>query len=125
MKKMKKLLSLVLVAIMMFSLAACSEKGEETGESGDSSDVTIGISVSDLRLERWQKDVDLMTSAAEAQGAKVEVASANADEQLQVSQCENLISKGVDILIIVAQNSEALASTVADAHERRNQSNCI
>lgn len=121
MKKMKKLLSLVLAVVMMFSLAACSGKGEEkqegSGDSGDSSDVTIGISVSDLRLERWQKDVDLMTNAAKAQGAKVEVASANADEQLQVSQCENLISKGVDILIIVAQNSEALASTVADAHD--------
>lgn len=122
MKKFKKVLALMAAVAMISALAACAEGGgkdEDKGEKSGSKSggVTIGISVSDLRLERWQKDVDLMTKAAEAKGAEVVTASANADEQLQVSQCENLISQGVDVLIIVAQNSEALTTVVSQAHD--------
>lgn len=103
--------------------AGCSENskagnnGEKTSSGNSSEKMTIGISVSDLRLERWQKDVELMTKAAQERGFEVVTASANADEQLQVSQCENLISQGIHVLIIVAQNSEALTTVVNQAHD--------
>lgn len=122
MKKYRKILSVLLAVMMILALAGCGNAGKNKEDKkddakGKSDGVTIGISVSDLRLERWQKDVDLMTKAAEAKGAKVVTASANADEQLQVSQCENLISQGIDVLIIVAQNSEALTTVVSQAHD--------
>ena len=41
--------------------------GKETGNK----QITIGVSVGDLRLERWKRDVDYMTQAATKLGAKV------------------------------------------------------
>jgi ABC-type xylose transport system substrate-binding protein len=42
--------------------------------------VTIGVSVGDLRLERWKRDVDYMTEAATKLGAKVYATSADGDQ---------------------------------------------
>jgi D-xylose transport system substrate-binding protein len=75
----------------------------------------IGLLMSDLRLERWQKDRDLFTSAAEAMGAKVYTQSANGDVTTQISQIENMISRGVDVLVIVPENGEVLSNVLAEA----------
>ena len=53
----------------------------------------IGFSIDDLRLERWARDRDYFVAAAEQLGAKVYVQSADANEQRQLSQIENLISR--------------------------------
>ncbi|MCZ2720156.1 D-xylose ABC transporter substrate-binding protein [Marinomonas sp. 15G1-11] len=75
----------------------------------------IGLLMSDLRLERWQKDRDLFTEAAEALGAKVYTQSANGDVTTQISQIENMISRGVDVLVIVPENGEVLSNVLAEA----------
>jgi D-xylose transport system substrate-binding protein len=75
----------------------------------------IGLLMSDLRLERWQKDRDLFTEAAESMGAKVYTQSANGDANTQISQIENMISRGVDVLVIVPENGEVLGNVLAEA----------
>ena len=42
-----------------------------------------------------------MTQAATKLGAKVYATSADGDEQKQISQIENMLTKGVDVLIII------------------------
>jgi D-xylose transport system substrate-binding protein len=76
----------------------------------------IGFSIDDLRLERWSRDRDYFTAAAEKLGAKVYVQSADASEERQIAQIENLISRGVDVLVIVPFNSKVLGNVVAEAH---------
>lgn len=81
----------------------------------DAKNPKIGFSIDDLRVERWARDRDFFTAAAEKMGAKVFVQSADASEQRQISQIENLISRGVDVLVIVPFNATVLNNTVREA----------
>ncbi|GEA61150.1 D-xylose ABC transporter substrate-binding protein [Vibrio comitans] len=77
--------------------------------------VKIGMVIDDLRLERWQKDRDMFVDRAEELGAKVYVQSANGNEQTQISQVENMISRGVDVLVIIPTNGEVLSNVIKEA----------
>lgn len=77
--------------------------------------VKIGMAIDDLRLERWQKDRDIFVDRAEELGAKVYVQSANGNEQTQIAQVENMISRGVDVLVIIPYNGEVLSNVISEA----------
>jgi D-xylose transport system substrate-binding protein len=77
----------------------------------------IGFCIDDLRVERWSRDRDYFVAAATKLGAKVSVQSADANEARQISQIENLISRGVDVIVIVPFNSKTLGNVVAEAHK--------
>lgn len=80
-------------------------------------ELKIGLVIDDLRLERWQKDRDIFVKSAEAKGAKVYVQSANGDEQTQISQIENMISRGVNVLVIIPYNGKVLSNVIAEAKQ--------
>lgn len=75
----------------------------------------IGFCIDDLRVERWSRDRDYFVAAAQKLGATVSVQSADASEERQISQIENLISRGVDVIVIVPFNSKTLGNVVAEA----------
>ncbi|WP_087504425.1 D-xylose ABC transporter substrate-binding protein [Neiella marina] len=77
--------------------------------------VKIGMAIDDLRLERWQKDRDYFVAKAESLGAKVYVQSANGNETTQIAQIENMIARGVDVLVIIPYNGEVLGNVVREA----------
>jgi D-xylose transport system substrate-binding protein len=77
----------------------------------------IGFCIDDLRVERWSRDRDYFVEAATKLGAKVSVQSADASESRQISQIENLISRGVDVIVIVPFNSKTLGNVIAEAHK--------
>jgi len=104
---MNKIIS---AAIMTAMLALSS-----SAALADAKNPKIGFSIDDLRVERWTRDRDFFIAAAEKQGAKVFVQSADASEQRQISQIENLISRGVDVLVIVPFNATVLNNTVKEA----------
>ena len=78
--------------------------------------IRIGFSLGTLREERWQRDIDLFTARAEALGATVIPAYANDDSKLQITQAEDLILQKVDVLVVVAQDGDAAAQIVQEAH---------
>jgi D-xylose transport system substrate-binding protein len=89
------------------------------GPKKNNSDIVVGISMPTLQEERWQKDRDIVIRELIAQGVKKEkifVQSADGDEQKQVTQSENLITQGIDVLIIFPQNGESSAPVVKSAH---------
>lgn len=104
---MNKIIS---AAIMTAMLALTS-----SAALADAKNPKIGFSIDDLRVERWTRDRDFFITAAEKQGAKVFVQSADASEQRQISQIENLISRGVDVLVIVPFNATVLNNTIKEA----------
>lgn len=75
----------------------------------------IGFCIDDLRVERWSRDRDYFVAAAQKLGATVSVQSADASEERQISQIENLIARGVDVIVIVPFNSKTLGNVVAEA----------
>jgi D-xylose transport system substrate-binding protein len=81
----------------------------------DAKNPKIGFSIDDLRLERWARDRDYFVAAAGQMGAKVYVQSADASEQKQIAQIENLISRGVDALVIVPYNATVLNNAIREA----------
>ena len=108
----KKLVAAIASAMLAF--------GASTGTAhADAQHPKIGFSIDDLRLERWARDRDYFVAAAEAQGAKVYVQSADASEQRQISQIENLISRGVDVLVIVPYNATVLNNAVREAKKAK------
>jgi D-xylose transport system substrate-binding protein len=87
------------------------------GSSGSfAAPIRIGLSMDTLKEERWQRDRDLIVAKAKALGAEVLVQAANGNDALQNSQAENLLTQGVDVLIVVPHNGVTAASIVASAH---------
>jgi D-xylose transport system substrate-binding protein len=78
--------------------------------------IKIGFSMDTLEEERWPKDRDLFMEAVEALGAEVIIREAKGDDALQIVQAERLISEGIDLLVIVPHNAEAVATIVNKAH---------
>lgn len=77
----------------------------------------IGLSLDTLKEERWQSDRDTFVAAAEKLGAKVIVQSANSDDTRQVRDVESLITRGVDVLVIVPHNGSAMTRAVRSANQ--------
>ena len=77
----------------------------------------IGFSIDDLRIERWSRDRDYFVAAAKSMGATVNVQSADGNEQRQISQIENLISRGMDVIVIVPFNGKILGNIINEAKQ--------
>ncbi|WED27505.1 D-xylose ABC transporter substrate-binding protein [Vibrio sp. DW001] len=100
---MKKIITLICAVLITISAPVFAKS------------VKIGMVIDDLRLERWQKDRDIFVETAEKLGAKIYVQSANGNEQTQISQIENMISRGVDVLVIIPTNGEVLSNVIKEA----------
>ena len=100
-----------LLALLLLAFAATAFASKEKP--------VIGLSLDTLKEERWQHDRDTFTAAAEKLGATVIVQSANSDDARQVSDVKSLISRGVDVLVIVPHNGAAMARAVKDANESK------
>src|SRR3954468_2297236 len=79
----------------------------------------IGLSLDTLKEERWQRDRDTFVAEAGKLGATVIVQSANSDDTRQVRDIESLISRGVDVLVIVPHNGSAMTRAVRSANEAK------
>ena len=77
----------------------------------------IGLSMDTLKEERWQGDRDLFVARARELGAEVLVQSANSDDTRQIGDVQALISRRVDVLVIVPHNGGAMAKAVNMAHD--------
>src|SRR5262245_33083703 len=108
-------LSLILSVLIGLTLARRNAPAAAGPASGKQ--LLIGLSMDTLKESRWQKDRELFVKAAEAQGAKVLVQSANSDDTRQMQDVEALLSNGVDVLVIVPHNARAMAKAVEKAHE--------
>jgi D-xylose transport system substrate-binding protein len=114
---MRRSASIVLACV---ALAACGRKAADTGGGGapaGGKKITIGFSMDTLKEERWQRDRDLFVAKAEEMGARVLVQAANGDDALQNSQAENLLTQGVDVLLVAPHNGKTAAVIVESAHK--------
>jgi D-xylose transport system substrate-binding protein len=91
-------------------------RGSATGSAKSGGKPVIGLSMDTLKEERWIADRDLFTEQARSLGAEVQVLSANSDDTRQLRDVESLITSGVDALVIIPHNGEAMARAVEMAH---------
>ena len=109
----------VVAAAFLFLVAfaaACVEQPEQQADGGPKKGaIRIGLSMDTLKEERWQRDRDLFLARARELGAEVLVQSANGDDRVQVQQADNLLTQGVDVLVVIPHNGEVAASIVEAA----------
>ncbi|HEY8133865.1 MAG TPA: substrate-binding domain-containing protein [Thermoanaerobaculia bacterium] len=115
--RIARLATLILIA------AACVKAPESTSTTGTeraphAGPVRIGFSMDTLKEERWQRDKRLVEQRAKEVGAHLDVEVANGDDAVQTNQADNLLTKGVDVLIVAPHNGEIAASIVEAAHRK-------
>jgi len=98
-----------IVVFLLVVMSGCGKKEK----------VLIGFSLDTLAVERWQRDAEMFRKRAEELGAEVLVQSANGNPRVQNEQAENLITRGVDVLVVVPQNAETSAVIVESAHKQK------
>ncbi|OWU69658.1 sugar ABC transporter substrate-binding protein [Roseovarius sp. 22II1-1F6A] len=77
--------------------------------------LTVGVSWSNFQEERWKTDEAAIKSALDAAGAEYVSSDAQSSSAKQLSDVESLIAQGVDALIILAQDSQAIGPAVQQA----------
>ena len=105
-----------LLLLVAFAASCVEQPQQQTGEGGPKKGtIRIGLSMDTLKEERWQRDRDLFLARARELGAEVLVQSANGDDRVQVQQADNLLTQGVDVLVVIPHNGEVAASIVEAA----------
>ena len=122
---MRRLRPAVFIVLASCTLAAgCVKAPQETSTGSTSSrtaqsgPVRIGFSMDTLKEERWQRDKLHVEERAKQLGAVLDVQVANGDDAVQTKQCDNMLTKGVDVLIVAPHNGEIAASIVEAAHRK-------
>ncbi|MEE6280722.1 multiple monosaccharide ABC transporter substrate-binding protein [Georgenia sunbinii] len=106
---------------LTFALAACGGGGAgsddsatEPAEGGDTpaaaGDQTIGVAMPTQTSERWIADGAAVQSQLEEAGYTVDLQFANDDIPTQTQQIDQMITQGVDLLIIASIDGTALTS---------------
>ncbi|WP_183060220.1 multiple monosaccharide ABC transporter substrate-binding protein [Leifsonia sp. OV430] len=100
----------------MFALAACSGGSGDSGSGDKGGDGgLIGVAMPTKSSERWIQDGDAVKKQLEDQGFKVDLQYAEDDIPTQVSQLENMITKGAEALIIASIDGTTLTQVLQDA----------
>lgn len=141
---LKKLVCLLLAALMLFSLVACAKDAEEpastddqtttdttdtteetTGEETEDTDetaepagdITIGYACSTMAHEWYANIANGAARRAEDRGVTLDIADAAMDSNKQVSYIENFVTQGVDSLIVTPVDPAALGAATMQAKE--------
>ena len=108
---MKKIIALVLAVLMLAAmLCACGGKKDDDAK-------TIGILMPTKEQTIWSIQGDRLVAGFQEAGFATEIEYAEDDSARQATQIENMISKGVDALIIAAVDGAALTDACEKAKE--------
>ena len=113
----KRVLSLCLCIVLVFMGCGQTEKKVNQESPHQEDKIQIGMSFDSFIIERWQRDRDVFVSTAKELGAEVNVQNANGDVEEQKNQIDYFIQKGMDVIVIVCVDSQALKDSVQKAKD--------
>jgi putative multiple sugar transport system substrate-binding protein len=118
---MKKLLSLAVIAV--FAVTACGTSTATTapaaGTQAPAAGGLIGIAMPTKSSQRWVSDGDNLVKQLTALGYTTDLEFAEDKIPTQVSQIENMITKGAKALIIAAIDGTTLTDTLQKAADAK------
>ena len=85
---------------------------EEAAPAAESNATKVGVSMPTKDLQRWNQDGANMEAELKAAGYEVDLQYANNEPQTQVSQIENMISNGANVLVIAAIEASSLGEAL-------------
>ena len=106
-----KLFKLSVVAVLAIFALTLVSYGEAIAK------VKVGFILKSMQEERYQKDKAIFTEKAESLGAQVYFASANNEEQMQLSKFENMLAKGCKVIVLQPVNTGTAGNMVKMANE--------
>ncbi len=115
---MKKLFALFTATMLTLSVTACSIftiDGENIGNNSKAQTDSIGFSISTLNNPFFVTLSEGAKAEANAAGKNLIVLDAGDDAAKQASDIEDLISKGIGVLIVNPVDSDAVTPAVKDA----------
>ena len=128
---MKKMLALLMAMALAVSMTACgngstSESSASSAGSQASSGSSatqeggnlVGVAMPTKDLQRWNQDGENMKAQLEEAGYTVDLQYAANDIPTQVSQIENMIANGCEVLVIASIDGEALGTVLDQAKEK-------
>ena len=118
---MKKRIATYILALLVLalSLTGCGNEVTQNDEHtpAPKDGIEIGLSIDSLVIERWQRERDLFVSKATELGAEVNVQNANGEVEEQIKQIEYFIDRGVDVIVVIAIDDEALLDVLGKAKD--------
>ncbi|MEU3555622.1 substrate-binding domain-containing protein [Streptomyces fragilis] len=110
---------------MALAMTACGKAGDDDakdkGASGDKGGKSIGLLLPDTVTARYEKfDKPYFEDKVKAlcSDCTVEYANAGADPNKQAQQVSDMITKGVKVIVVSAQDSAAIKSSVEEAKSK-------
>ncbi|WP_029323529.1 multiple monosaccharide ABC transporter substrate-binding protein [Butyrivibrio sp. AE3004] len=97
-----------------------AEATEETAEAETTASGSgkVGVAMPTKDLQRWNQDGENMQKQLEAAGYEVDLQYASNDIATQVSQIENMISSGAQVLVIASIDGDSLGTVLEQAKEQ-------
>ena len=115
----KSAIAMVAAGMLLGSLTACSSErepsSEGTGDAGSAEETVVGIATPTKALERWNRDGAHLEELLQEAGFETSLQFADNKVDQQITQLENMINQGADILVIASIDGTALAPTLQQA----------
>lgn len=113
-------------ALMLAGTAACSSErdsggsattggAETTAAGGEAGDTLVGIAMPTRSLERWNNDGANLEALLQEQGFETSLQYADNKVDQQITQLQNMINQGADILVIASIDGTALGPVLETA----------
>ena len=106
---MKKLVSLLLVALMVLSFSAFAEELN--------TDITVGFCPMDLSNNFFAAIANSMQAYADEKGVTAIIKDGKSDAATQVTALEDFITQEVDVIVVVPVDANSLQGVIAEAKE--------
>jgi ribose transport system substrate-binding protein len=126
---MKNLLGILMAAVISLTVG-CGKKEEpsssstETSKSTEASKapekkgVSVGMTVQDLSNPTWAGYCQAIQKKIEAEGGSLNFVSCESNASKQITQIENFVSSGVDVLIVHPADPAGVESALKQAREK-------
>lgn len=108
-----RILSFIIIITLV--LSGCASAPDGTGVNRDDGKIFIGFSMDTLKEERWTRDKLHFEERCAELKIQCEITVANNSEENQANQVDNLLTKGIDVLVIAPHNAQQAASIVDKA----------
>ncbi len=119
---MKRIMALMLAGILTLSLTGCGPEAAATNDAAAATETKaqyVGVAMPTQSSQRWIQDGGNMKEQLEAKGYKVDLQYGEDVVENQVSQIENMITKGVTILVVASIDGEAISDVLQKAADAK------
>ncbi|KFI45591.1 putative multiple sugar transport system substrate-binding protein [Bifidobacterium bohemicum] len=116
MRKPMKAVAIAAAATMILPVGACGGARTGIGAGSDGKgQVSVGISMPEQQLERWQIDGANLKKQLESYGYKVTLQYADGKTDLQSSQIQNMANQGANYMVIASIDGTATGAAAEQA----------